>query len=100
MKNLLAIVLLILVAHFAVKAQITNERIIEVKAWTQPQTILKISWDWVKHIDSDSKWDLLLDIQIRIPKKISKKERELYEQLANEKKLNVNKWWVFEKIFG
>lgn len=76
------------------------KRIIEVKPWTQPWTILKISWDWVKHIDSDSKWDLLLDIIIRIPKKLSKKERDLYELLAQEKKLNVNKGWVFEKIFG
>lgn len=76
------------------------KRTVEIKAWTQNQTVLKISWDWVKHIDSDSKWDLLISLLIKIPKKLSKNEKELYEKIANEKKINVNKSWVFEKLFG
>jgi molecular chaperone DnaJ len=76
------------------------KRNIELKAWTQNQTVLKISWDWVKHIDSEAKGDLFIDIDIKIPKKLSKKERELYELIAKEKKINVNKSWVFEKLFG
>lgn len=75
------------------------KRNIEIKAWTQPETIIKISWDWVKHIDSDSKWDLFINLSIKIPKKLWKTERELYEKIAKEKKLNVNKSGVFEKIF-
>jgi hypothetical protein len=36
-----------------------------------------------------------------MPKKLSKKERELYEEIAKERKLNVNsKKWVFEKLFS
>ena len=76
------------------------KRNIEVKAGTQPETVLKISWDWVKHIDSDSKWDLFINISIKIPKKLGKTERDLYETIAKEKKINVNKSGVFEKLFG
>jgi len=39
-------------------------------------------------------------LNIKIPKKLSKKERECYEVIASEKKINVNKSGVFEKIFG
>lgn len=76
------------------------KRNIEIKAWTSHWSVIKISWDWVKHIDSDSKWDLFIDISLKIPKKLGKKERELYEEIAKEKKVNVNKAWVFEKLFG
>ncbi len=75
------------------------KRSIEIKPWTSHWNTIKISWDWVKHIDSDKKWDLFINIEIKIPKKLTKKERELYENIAKEKKINVNKWWVFEKLF-
>jgi len=76
------------------------KRTIIIDSGTQSGSILKISWDGVKHVERDTKWDLLLHIQIPTPKKISKTERELFEKLATEKKLNVNsKKWVFEKIF-
>ncbi len=76
------------------------KRNIDIKAWTQINTNIKISWDWVKQINSDRKWDLIINTKIKIPKKLWKKERELYENIAQEKKLNVNKWGVFKKIFG
>lgn len=76
------------------------KRTFEIKAWTWVNTTIKITWDWVKHVNNDKKWDLLINLDIKIPKKLSKKERELYEEIAKEKKLNVNKSWVFEKLFG
>jgi len=76
------------------------KRKIEIKAWTETGNIIKISWDWIKHIDSDRKWDLYINIYVKTPKKLSKKERELFEEIAKERKIDVNKWWVFEKIFG
>lgn len=75
------------------------KRTIDIKAWTSHGNVIKVSWDWVKHIDSESKWDLFIEVNIKIPKKLSKKERELYEEIAHEKKIDVNKWWVFKKIF-
>ncbi len=79
---------------------ILGKRTITIDAGTQPGTIIKNSDDGVKYIDRDAKGDLLLHIDIKIPKKLSKSERELYEQIAQEKKLNVNsKKWVFKKLF-
>jgi len=84
-----------------IKIPIIGKRNIEIKAWTSDNSIIKISWDWVKHIDSERKWDLFIKINVKIPKKIGKKERELYEEIAKEKKLNVNnKRWIFESIFN
>ncbi len=77
------------------------KRKIEIKAWTQNQTVIKISWDWVKDIQSDDKWDLFLTILVKIPKKLWKREKELYLEIAKEKKININnKKWVFEKLFN
>lgn len=76
------------------------KRKIEVKAGTEHWNILKISWDWVKHINSDRKWDLFIEFSIKIPKKLGKKERALYEEIAKERWVEVNSWWFFEKIFG
>lgn len=77
------------------------KRSIKIDAWTQFWSIIKMSWDWVKHIDKDKKWDLFIALNIKIPKKLSETEREFYENLAKEKKINFsNKKWIFEKIFG
>ncbi len=77
------------------------KRSVKVESGTQDGSILKISGDGVKHIDKDTKWDLLIHISVPIPKKLGKKERELYEKIAKEKKLNVlSKKWIFEKLFG
>jgi len=77
------------------------KRTIDIAAGTQAESILKISGDGVKYIDRDSKWDLLIHIHIPVPKKLSKSEREILENLAQEKKINVNsKKGVFEKMFG
>ncbi|MDD3144839.1 MAG: J domain-containing protein [Candidatus Gracilibacteria bacterium] len=79
---------------------IIGKRKIEIKAGTEHSNIIKISGDGVKHIDSERKGDLFIEIKIKIPKKLGKKERELYEEIAKDKKIDVNKGGVFEKIFG
>lgn len=77
------------------------KRTIEIKSWTQSWSIIKNTWDWVKYIDKDSKGDLYITLNVKIPKKLSKKEKELYLEIAKEKKVNVNnEKWIFEKIFG
>jgi DnaJ-class molecular chaperone len=78
---------------------IIGKRNIEIKSGTSHGTIIKLNNDGVKHIDSEEKWDLIITVNIKIPKKLSKKERDHYEAIATEKKLNVNKGWIFEKIF-
>lgn len=79
---------------------ILGKRTITIDGGTQSGTVIKISGDGVKHIDRDAKGDLLIRVDIKVSKKLGKKERELYEQIASEKKLNVlNKKGVVEKLF-
>lgn len=75
------------------------KRKINIKWGTEHWNIIKIQWDWVKYIDSDKKWDLLLEVYIKIPKKLGKKERGLFEEIAKERWLEVNSAWFFEKFF-
>ncbi len=75
------------------------KRNIEIKAWSEHSTIIKLSWDWIKHIDRDSKWDLFVELHIKIPKKLGKKERELYQEIAKERNIKTSSPWVFEKLF-
>ena len=84
-----------------VKIPVLGKRKIEIPQGTQFGTVLKFKWDWVKDVSYDEKGDLLIKISIKVPKKLSKKERDAYWQIAKEKKLNVNNHkWVFESIFG
>ena len=84
-----------------VNVPIIGKRNIVVESGTQVGTIIKISGDGVKYIDKDKKWDLFVNIIIKIPKKLSEAERECFEKIAKENKLNVhNKKGIFEKIFG
>lgn len=80
---------------------IIGKRKVEIKPGSEPGSVIKVSGDGVKDIGSDRKWDLLLTLKFKIPKKLSKSERELYEKIASEKKINVNnKKWVFENLFS
>ncbi len=91
----------ILWAKREIKIPILWKREISIAPGTGPDTTLKLSGDGVKHIDSDSKWDLYIHLDIKMPKKLSKKERELYEQIAKEKKIDVlDKKGIMWKIFG
>lgn len=86
----------ILGAKKEVNIPIVGKRTITVDAGTQFWTVIKLKWDGVKHVQSDRKWDLLIHIQIPIPKKLSKLEREHYETLAKDKKLSVWKKWLLD----
>lgn len=84
-----------------VNIPIIGKRNIVVDSGTQVGTVIKIAWDGVKYIDKDKKWDLFINLLIKIPKKLSEAERVCLEEIAKERKLNVhNKKWIFEKIFG
>lgn len=77
------------------------KRLVEIKAGIESWDVIKIVWDGVRHLNRDKKWDLLIEVNIKIPKKLSKIERELYEKIAKEKGIEVNaKKWIFGKVFG
>lgn len=77
------------------------KRKIKIDSGTQFWSVIKLSGDWVPYLNSDKKWDLYINLNIIIPKKLSTKERECYESVAKDKKLSVlNKKWILEKLFG
>jgi molecular chaperone DnaJ len=92
----------ILWAQLDVNIPILWKRKIKIVAWTQFGTKIRLSQDGVKHINRDEKWDLIITLDIHVPKKLSKKEKELYEKLALEKwkKSSSEEGGVFSKIFG
>lgn len=75
------------------------KRTIKIAAWTQVWTVIKIGGDWVKHVERDNKWDLFVNLDIKIPKKLWKEEREFYEQIAKEKNVKVSWKGIFDKLF-
>lgn len=64
-----------------------------VPAGTQPGQQLRLKGYGIKSLRSDNVGDQYVDIQIEIPKKLTREEKELYEKLANRKKES-----VFEKF--
>lgn len=83
-------------ASLGTKVQLkTVDEEIEVKvpAGTQPGTVLKVSGKGVPVINSGKRGDLLLTIRVIIPNKLSKKEKELLDELGklNGESVEVNK---------
>lgn len=74
---------------------------IHIDAGTQPGTILRVKGQGVKGL-SGKIGDEYVHLNIMIPKKLSSKERELYEQLAGESDLKISseKKSRFKNFFG
>lgn len=70
---------------------------LKIPTGTQSGQIFRIKGYGIPILHSKTKGDYLLTINVVIPKKISKKERELYAQLAEMKNLSLkqNKDWFF-----
>ena len=66
---------------------------LSVPAGTQPGQQLRLKGYGIKDLRTNNIGDQYVDIQIEIPKKLSKEEKELYEKIANRKKES-----VFEKF--
>lgn len=58
---------------------------VKIPKWTQTQNKIKVSWKWYweKWIFSH-KWDMYLIPNLHIPKKLSKKQKKLYQKLQKE----------------
>jgi len=62
---------------------------LKIPAGTEGGKIFKLSGHGVQKVGSEQKGDHLIKILIKIPTKLSKKEKELYEELSKEAKLNI-----------
>jgi molecular chaperone DnaJ len=77
-------------------------REVDIKPGTESGTELVFRWEGFPSISQrwTPKGDFIVRFHLVIPKKLTKKERELYEALANEKKLDTyNSKGFFEKLF-
>ena len=54
-------------------------------------TVLRIKKKGLPSLNSESRGDLLVELEIKLPKKLSKKEEELLRQIADTKKERVSK---------
>lgn len=64
---------------------VDGEEEVEVKAGTQPDTSIRLRGKGVPHLRrSGSRGDLHVLIDVEVPRKLSKKQRELLEQFAKE----------------
>lgn len=62
---------------------------LKIPAGTDSNKTFKIKDYGVQKINSSSKGDHFIKIIVDVPKKLSKKEKELYEELATESKLDI-----------
>jgi molecular chaperone DnaJ len=59
---------------------------LKIPSGTQSGTILKVKSKGVPHLNSpSSRGDLLITVRVLVPKKLSKKEKEILKQLADER---------------
>jgi len=72
-----------------------GEETIKIPPGTQDGKVFKLSDKGVEKIGGGMKGDHLIKIRIQIPTKLSKKERELYEQLATEAGAEIKKGGLF-----
>jgi molecular chaperone DnaJ len=54
---------------------------VEVPAGTQPDTVLRLRNKGLPRFGGKGKGDLFLQVKLRVPEKLSREERELYERL-------------------
>ena len=64
---------------------------IKIPAGTEDGKVFKLSGKGVPKLNNDGTGDHLLKVRIKIPQKLSKRERELFEELAKESGLDTKK---------
>jgi len=66
-----------------------GEKILKVPAGTQSHTVFKLSGEGIDRLKSSGRGDHYVKVIIDIPKKLSKKEKEIYRNLAEESGIDV-----------
>jgi molecular chaperone DnaJ len=63
---------------------LTSQARLKIPAGTQPDTVLRLRGQGMPRAQWRGKGDLLVRINVQVPKKLSKRQRELLEQLSKE----------------
>lgn len=70
-------------------ATINGKAALKIPAGTENGKIFRLKGSGVQKVGTDTKGDHFIKIIVNIPQKISKKEKNLYEELAKEAKLDI-----------
>lgn len=72
-----------------------GQEVIKIPAGTQDGKVFKLSEKGVVRIGGSARGNHLIKIRVKIPEKLSKREKELYVELAKESGVDVKKggWW-------
>lgn len=68
---------------------------IKIPAGTEDGKVFKLSGSGIEAIGGGKKGDHLVKVKLEIPKKLSKREKELYSEIAKESNLNLKKGGLF-----
>ncbi len=74
-----------------------GEKKVKIPAGTNHKTQIKLKNLGIQKLDSNSRGDLIVTVDLQIPKKLSKKEKELFEQL---KEVENKPKSIIDKIFA
>jgi molecular chaperone DnaJ len=78
---------------------VDGEEEVEIKPGTQPDTEIRLRGKGVPHLRrSNARGDLHVLVDVRVPTKLSKKQRQLLEQLAKESGEEVGGTGLLEKL--
>ncbi len=61
-----------------------GELTIKIRPGTQPSTTVRLSSKGIKHLRSSGRGDLYIKFKVMVPEKLSRKAKELVQQLQNE----------------
>lgn len=79
---------------------VIGEKTIDLKPGTDPGSELVFRGEGVSRVSRNGKGDLIVELVMAMPKKLTKKERELYEAIAKEKDISTyNSKGIFAGLF-
>ncbi len=61
-----------------------GDLLIKIRPGTQPSTTVRLSGKGMKHLRGSGRGDFYIKLKVMLPEKLSKKGRELVQQLENE----------------
>ncbi len=73
---------------------------LKIPSGTQTGTIFRMKGKGIQKINSSDFGDEYVKVIVEVPKKVSKKQRKILEEFAEEEKLSKKRKGFFKKIFG
>lgn len=71
---------------------------ISIKKWTQTWEEIIFKWEWMAKLDWWWEWNLILQLVVDIPTRLSEDQKKLYEAILHSEWWKQKKWWL-EELF-